>query len=141
MSEKKIPCVYFNSAEGCTKTAEECLFLHSRQCNHIGCIKRGKEWTHTADSCGFLEMNKKISLEGGAEPLPKSTSVSSEVQPPSEKTLLCEKIYDKLIKKISGKITGMFQDGLDISDLQSIIDEPDISNHEWFKLALKTLLE
>ena len=85
--------------------------------------------------------NKKISLEGGAEPLPKSTSVSSEVQSPSEKTLLCEKIYDKLIKKISGKITGMFQDGLDISDLQSIIDEPDISKHEWFKLALKTLLE
>lgn len=132
--EKKVPCLYFNSAEGCTKTADECLFLHSRKCNHIGCIKRGKDWTHTAESCGFLEMNKKNSLEGGAEPLPKSTSLS-------EKEILCQQIYDKLIKKISGKITGMFKDGLDTSDLQSIIDEPDISKHEWFNLALKALLE
>ena len=66
--EKKIPCVYFNSAEGCTNTVDKCFFVHSSQCNHIGCIKRGKERTHTAKSCGFLK--KKPSLEGGAEPLP-----------------------------------------------------------------------
>ena len=70
--EKKVPCVYFNSAEGCTKTADTCSFVHLLQCNHVGCIKRKKEWTHTAKSCGFLGMNKKKpSLEGGAEtPLP-----------------------------------------------------------------------
>ena len=70
--EKKVPCVYFNSAEGCTKKADTCSFVHLPQCNHVGCIKRGKERTHTAKSCGFLGMNKKKpSLEGGAEtPLP-----------------------------------------------------------------------
>ena len=89
-----------------------------------------------ADPLSFtkqFEIENRLTLDPVAVPQ-TTTSLS-------EKEILCQQIYDKLIKKISGKITGMFKDGLDTSDLQSIIDEPDISKHEWFNLALKALLE
>ena len=54
-SAKDVPCTFWNSHEGCTNSDEKCKFAHKKACNHIGCIKRGKTFTHCAEDCDFIK--------------------------------------------------------------------------------------
>jgi len=128
---KNVPCSYFNSNEGCTKTAEACVYSHKSECNHIGCKKKGVQHTHLADNCGFIKMQKNKSVE-------ESQTLPKEV--PLTKDDVLNKIYEKLIKKLAGRFVGMFGEAYELSDLQKILDdEKDFDDN--VKLACKTLAD
>jgi hypothetical protein len=84
---------------------------------------RGTTLTHLAKNCGFIKEKKP-------EPAPVA-------QDP--KTVLLEQIYDKIIKKLAGKFTGMYSQAFDIPDLQKILDDPKEFD-ENIKLACETII-
>ncbi len=126
---KTIPCKFQCSLEGCTKTELTCKYSHESACNHIGCIMRGTTLTHLAKNCGFIKDKKPV------EPV---APAAVPVQDP--KIVLLEQIYDKIIKKLAGKFTGMFSQAFDIPDLQKILDDPK-DFEENLKLACQTIIE
>jgi hypothetical protein len=120
-----VPCKFWNSAEGCVNTPDNCKFIHAAKCNHFGCIKREKDWTHCAEACGFLQKQKAVK-EAAAPPLTKDD--------------LLQKVYDKTLKKIAGKIVGMFAQAYDIDDLQAFLDKDELLVAD-IKLACQTLAD
>jgi hypothetical protein len=125
---KTIPCKFQCSLEGCTKTELTCKYSHEPACNHIGCIMRGTTLTHLAKNCGFIKDKKPV------EPV---APAAVPVQDP--KTVLLEQIYDKIIKKLAGKFTGMYSQAFDIPDLQKILDDPK-EFEDNLKLACETII-
>ena len=115
MSEKIYPCKFhhvYKTTGGCKRSAEDCFQSHSNEpgdgpCQEPYCVANGKQFTHMAKNHG----KKPIA----------SASPSPQKDP---KTILLEKIYDKLAKKLSGKITGMFAEAFDVIELQKILDDP-----------------
>jgi hypothetical protein len=83
---------------------------------------RGTTLTHLAKNCGFIKEKKP--------PAPVA-------QDP--KTVLLEQIYDKIIKKLAGKFTGMYSQAFDIPDLQKILDDPK-EFEDNLKLACETII-
>ena len=127
---KQIPCVYFNSLEGCSNSDDKCKFSHKPMCTHIGCIQRGKTLTHLKENCGFVKLNKdKVSAVA-----PVVTDV-----PPTKDDLL-QQVYDKTLKKIAGKIVGMFAQAYDIDELQAFLDKDELLVAD-IKLACQTLAD
>ena len=125
-----VPCKFWNSAEGCVNTPDKCKFIHAAKCNHFGCIKREKDWTHCAQDCGFLQKQKAV----------KEEAASTAQAAPLTKDDLLEKVYDKTLKKIAGKIVGMFAQAYDIDDLQSFLDRDELLVSD-IKLACQTLAD
>ena len=121
-----VPCKFWNSAEGCVNTPDKCKFIHAVKCNHFGCIKRDKDWTHCAEDCGFLQKQK----------------AAKEAVPPAPLTKddVLQKVYDKTLKKIAGKIVGMFAQAYDIDELQAFLDKDELLVAD-IKLACQTLAD
>jgi hypothetical protein len=88
---------------------------------------RGTTLTHLAKNCGFIKEKP--------EPQPVVAAPA-----PDPKTVLLEQIYDKIIKKLAGKFTGMFSQAFDIPDLQKILDDSKEFD-ENIKLACQAIIE
>jgi hypothetical protein len=90
---------------------------------------RGTTLTHLAKNCGFIKDKK-----------PANPVAPAAVPVQDPKTVLLEQIYDKIIKKLAGKFTGMFSQAFDIPDLQKILDDPKEFD-ENIKLACQTIVD
>jgi hypothetical protein len=112
-NSKQIPCVYFNSHEGCTNSDEKCKYAHKPMCSHIGCLQRGKTLTHLKENCGFIKVNTEKAPEGGA---------SAPLDP---RTQLLDKVYEALTKQLAGKFTGMFNEAFEESELKELLTNPE----------------
>jgi hypothetical protein len=99
-------------------------------CAHIGCIQRGKTLTHLKENCGFVKLNKDKTSGAPA--------VSADV--PLSKDDLLQKVYDKVLKKIAGKIVGMFNAAYGIEELQAFLESEEILLAD-VKLACQTIVD
>ena len=131
-SAKQIPCIYFNSLEGCSNSDEKCKFSHKPMCTHIGCIQRGKTLTHLKENCGFVKLNKEKTSAAAPPAVPADV--------PLTKDDILEKIYEKTLKKIAGKIVGMFSQAYDIDELKAFLDKDELLVAD-IKLACQTLAD
>jgi hypothetical protein len=129
---KQIPCIYFNSLEGCSNSDEKCKFSHKPMCTHIGCIQRGKTLTHLKENCGFVKLNKEKTSAAAPPAVPADV--------PLTKDDLLQKVYDKTLKKIAGKIVGMFAQAYDIAELQAFLEKDELLIAD-IKLACQTLAD
>jgi hypothetical protein len=111
-NSKQIPCVYFNSFEGCTNSDDKCKYAHKPLCSHIGCMQRGKTLTHLEENCGFIKSNKDKAPETAPAPL-------------DPKIQLLDKVYEAVTKQLAGKFTGMFAEAFDQSELEELLNNPE----------------
>lgn len=126
---KDVPCTFWNSHEGCTNSDEKCKFAHKRACNHIGCIKRGKMFTHSAEDCGFI---KKLT------------------PPKEDPTPLLEILYLKVQNTLSakevpavvtaGKIVGMAREAYETPQIRDFLSNQ-TSYDALIEEAIATLLK
>jgi hypothetical protein len=90
-------------------------------------MQRGKTLTHLKENCGFIKINKD-----------KTADAPVATAPVSEKTKLLDIIYERITKKVAGKITGMLGEAYNECEIQQILDD-ESSFDENVKLAYRTL--
>ena len=110
-NSRDVPCSFWNSHEGCTNTDEKCKFAHKKACNHIGCIQRGKIFTHCADDCGFI---KKLQPQEKEDPLPFLDILYLKVQ----NTLAAKEVP---VVVTAGKIVGMVREAYETSQIKDFL--------------------
>jgi hypothetical protein len=110
-NSRDVPCSFWNSHEGCTNTDEKCKFAHKKACNHIGCIQRGKTFTHCADDCGFI---KKLQPQEKEDPLPFLDILYLKVQ----NTLAAKEVP---VVVTAGKIVGMVREAYETSQIKDFL--------------------
>ena len=107
---KDVPCTFWNSHEGCTNSHEKCKFAHKKACNHIGCIKRGKTFTHCAENCGFM---KELATKK-EDPTPLLEILYLKVQ----NTLAAKEVP---VVVTAGKIVGMTREAYDAPQIREFL--------------------
>jgi len=129
-NSKDVPCTFWNSHEGCTNSVEKCKFAHKKACNHIGCIKRGKTFTHCAEDCGFM---KELAPQEKEDPLPFLDILYLKVQ----NTLAAKEVP---VVVTAGKIVGMVREAYETPQIREFLSNQ-ISYDSLIEEAIATLLK
>jgi hypothetical protein len=129
-NSKNVPCTFWNSHEGCTNSDEKCKFAHKKACNHIGCIKRGKTFTHNAEDCGFM---KELAPQEKEDPLPFLEILYLKVQ----NTLATKEVP---VVVTAGKIVGMVREAYETPQIRDFLSNQ-TSYDALIEEAIATLLK
>lgn len=128
-NSRDVPCSFWNSHEGCTNSDDKCKFAHKKACNHIGCIQRGKTFTHCADDCGFI---KKLALPK-EDPTPLLEILYLKVQ----NTLAAKEVP---VVVTAGKIVGMVREAYETPQIRDFLSNQQ-SYDALIEEAIATLLK
>jgi hypothetical protein len=128
-NSRDVPCSFWNSHEGCTNSDDKCKFAHKKACNHIGCIQRGKTFTHCADDCGFI---KKLTIPK-EDPTPLLEILYLKVQ----NTLAAKEVS---VVVTAGKIVGMVREAYETPQIRDFLSNQQ-SYDALIEKAISTLMK